>query len=631
MIDTEVPEGTNLLEAATSNGVPIHATCGGAGTCGTCQLKVLSGDVREEPVGHHLRHAKSEGSVLACRSKAEGDAEVLVLDEGRESIVGVKKRELSELLFTSVRDRLVHGDFGPPTHKLYVELPPPSLDDPTADVDRVLRELRNRRGLADVVVDFDILPNFSQVVREGDWKVTATVLRKGNYQRLIGIEPGDTTSCCQYGVAVDVGTTTVAAQLINLVTGEIVEEVSDYNEQIRFGEDVIGRIVFSERRGGLDRLRDLAVKTIERLMSHLLEEAGVEAAHVSAVVASGNTTMIHLLLGLSPKYVREAPYVPTIGFPPWLRASRIGLTSLPNAYLYCIGGLASYVGGDITAGVLASELPRREELTLYIDVGTNGEMVLGNEDWIVACSCSAGPAFEGGGIRHGMRAVPGAIDVVSIDPLTKEPEVNTIAGAAPKGICGSGLIELVAELFTAKVIDPNGKFDRNLSTKRLRDGESGYEYVIVRGDESATAADIVVTETDIDNLMRAKAAIFAAITLLAESVGIALDDIVNVEIAGGFGAKLNIGKAVTVGLLPDLEKATFSYVGNGSLHGASLVLCSNGKLDESIELVKRMSYIDLSSNPDFMNRYVSALFLPHTDLSLFPSVEHELAQAGGAA
>lgn len=624
-IETDATGAANLLEAAHAAGVPINATCGGAGVCGTCQLKVLSGAVDEEPATHHLRHPKSEGAVLACRATVRGDAEVLVLDEGLQSVVGVKKRELSEMLFTNLRDVLTAGEFSPPTRKLHLELPVPSIDDPTGDADRILRELRSKRGLDDVVIDFGILPTLSQVLRDAGWKVTVTLLSKRTHVRLIHVEPGDTTKCCQYGVAVDVGTTTVVAQLINLATGEIVEEVADYNDQIRSGEDVISRIVYAGKGDGLKRLHGQIVTTVDRLVERLLAEADVEAAHVSAVVAAGNTTMTHLLLGLPPKYIREAPYVPTIGFPPWLRAARLGLKSLPNAYVYCAGSLASYVGGDITAGVLSSDLGSGDDLTLYIDVGTNGEMVMGNSDWMVACSCSAGPAFEGGGIKHGMRAVPGAIDAVEIDPVSLEPAVATVAGAPPRGICGSGLIELIAEMFVARVLERNGKINRTVPSNRIRKAEHGYEYVLVWAAESSTGEDIVITEIDVDNLMRAKAAIFAAITLLAESVGVKMSDTRRVQIAGGFGAKLNIGKAVTIGLLPDLPESTFSYVGNGSLHGASQILCSTRKLAASIDLVHKMSYIDLSSNPDFMSRYVSALFLPHTDTSLFPSVEAELA------
>lgn len=629
--EAEVPEGTNLLAAATDAHVPINATCGGAGLCGTCQLQVLSGTVQEEPSTHHLRHPKGEGAVLACRSKAKGNAEVLVLDEGLLSMLGVKKRELSELFFTNARDMVGEDQFAPPTRKLCLQLPPPSLDDPTGDVDRVLRELKNRHGMSNVVVDFDILPAFSDTVRAKDWEVTVTILKKTAHERLIGIEPGDTTACCQYGIAADVGTTTIVVQLINLATGEILEEASDYNDQIQCGEDVISRIVFAGRGGGLRRLHKLVIETVQRLVAQVLEEAEVDAAHVTAVVAAGNTTMTHLLLGLPPKHIREAPYVPTVRFPPWLRATHLGLELLPNAYLYCAGSLASYVGGDITAGVLSSDLPAGEELTLYIDVGTNGEIVLGNAEWMVACSCSAGPAFEGGGIKHGMRATPGAIDAVEIDPISKEPVIATVAGAKPKGICGSGLIELAAEMFSAGIVEPNGKIDRSVSSKRIRKGGHGHEYVLVWAADAATGTDIVITEVDIDNLMRAKAAVFAAINVLTESVGISTSDIVRVEIAGGFGAKLNIGKAVTIGLLPDLGRSTFSYVGNGSLHGASMILCSRAKLEQSVELVRKMSYIDLSSNPDFMNRYVSALFLPHTDMSLFPSVKAEQERAAKQA
>jgi uncharacterized 2Fe-2S/4Fe-4S cluster protein (DUF4445 family) len=346
-------------------------------------------------------------------------------------------------------------------------------------------------------------------------------------------------------------------------------------------------------------------------------------------VVAGNTPMTHLLLGLDPKYIREAPYVPTANLVPPVRAVHLGINIGDHVHLYIFPLVASYVGGDIVAGILGSGVFQRETLALYLDIGTNGEIVLGNKDWLASVSCSAGPAFEGAGIKFGMRATRGAIEEVSINPHTCEPMILTIGRARPLGICGSGLIDTVAELLAAGMIDQNGKFRRDLATDRVRKGPDGYEYVLVRKEETIIREDIVLTEIDIENLIRTKAAIYAGCKVLLESVGLGFGDVQQVIIAGGFGRHLDLEKAIFIGLLPEMSIEKFIFVGNGSLLGARLLSFSKDLLKEAERIALMMTNLELSNHPTFMNEFIAAMFLPHTDASAFPRVMetlHRMAQ-----
>jgi uncharacterized 2Fe-2S/4Fe-4S cluster protein (DUF4445 family) len=448
------------------------------------------------------------------------------------------------------------------------------------------------------------------------------------------VEPGDTTNR-NYSIVIDIGTTTIFGQLLDL-NGCVVyacpdglcdgaslfalAEASDYNGQISYGEDVITRIVYSQRPGGLKKLQEVVVSTINKIVQELLDMSQIDRSLISHLVIAGNTTMTHLVLGLDPKYIRQEPYVPTAQFIPPIRAVHLGINIGGHVHIYIFPSVASYVGGDIVAGILGSGIFQRETLTLYIDIGTNGEIVLGNKDWLASASCSAGPAFEGAGIKFGMRATRGAIEEVSIHPRTFEPMIVTIGRSKPLGICGSGLIDAVAELLETRMIDQNGKFRRDLPTDRIRKGPDGYEYVLARKEETQIQEDIVLTEIDIENLIRTKASMYAGCKVLLDSVGLSFKELGQVIIAGGFGRHLDLEKAIFIGLLPEMDIEKFMFVGNGSLLGARLLSFSKDLLKETERIARMMTNLELSNSPTFMNEFMAAMFLPHTDSSAFPRV-----------
>jgi uncharacterized 2Fe-2S/4Fe-4S cluster protein (DUF4445 family) len=362
----------------------------------------------------------------------------------------------------------------------------------------------------------------------------------------------------------------------------------------------------------------VVVSTINKIIQELLQMSKIDRSLISHLVIAGNTTMTQLLLGLDPKYIREDPYVPTANFIPPVRAVHLGINIGDHVHVYIFPMVASYVGGDIVAGILGSGVFQRETLTLYMDIGTNGEIVLGNKDWLASVSCSAGPAFEGAGIKFGMRATRGAIEEVSINHRTYEPMILTIGRSKPIGICGSGLIDSVAEFLETGMIDQNGKFRRDLSTDRVRIGPDGYEYVLARKEETLIHEDIVLTEIDIENLIRTKAAIYAGCKVLLSSVGLSFKDLEQFIIAGGFGRHLDLEKAIFIGLLPEIDIEKFLFVGNGSLLGARLLSFSKNLLREAERIALMMTNLELSNHPTFMNEFVAAMFLPHTDSSAFP-------------
>jgi uncharacterized 2Fe-2S/4Fe-4S cluster protein (DUF4445 family) len=398
-----------------------------------------------------------------------------------------------------------------------------------------------------------------------------------------------------------------------------------YNGQISYGEDVITRIAYCQKAGGLKKLQQVVVATINAVIDELQAQSKVETERISHIMAAGNTTMTQILLGLNPQYIRLAPYTPVANFFPPVPANSLGLKVSDHAYLYTFPAVASYVGGDIVSGIVGSGVHQRKALTFFMDIGTNGEIVIGNSDWMVTASCSAGPAFEGGGIKHGIIAAEGAIEDIKINPSSYEPEVGTIGNVKPKGICGSGLINMVAELLETGVIGQNGKFNRDLPTKRVRPSADGYEYVLARASETQTGSDIVITEVDIDNLMRAKAAMYAGCQTLSKSVGIDCCNFDQVIIAGAFGSNIDVKRAITIGLLPELPEERFIFIGNGSLLGARLTSFSTDLLDDARRVAQMMTNLELSENVDFMNNYVAALFLPHTNTEEFPMVSKRLA------
>ncbi len=625
-----VPEGENLLRAAMAADVHINASCGGAGTCGKCRVILEQGQVDESASEKLTAEERAQGYILACHSAVRGDVAVRVPVESQVGDRRVLDRQAAAPTYGAVlaahdwEKRLPAWTLDPPGQKVLVQMPPPTLQDALPDAERLRRELARVIGRQRIEIDYRALQALPATARESGWQVSCGVLEHDGRVEVLRLEPGDTTAA-QYAIAVDLGTTTITAALIDLESGNTLAQASDYNSQVSFGEDVISRIIFATKGDGLARLQRAAAATIDGVIQGLLQQAQVRAEAVTHVSLAGNTTMTHLFLGIEPKYIRLDPYTPAATVFPWVEAQALGLNLPAGVKVHCMPCVASYVGGDITAGVLASGLFNTDKLTLFIDVGTNAEMVVGNSDWLLACACSAGPAFEGGGVKHGMRATAGAIEQVRINPDTFEPMILTIANRRPVGICGSGLIDLISELFLAGIIDKRGKFNLDLPTPRVRKGEHGGEYVVAWAENTAIKRDIVLTEVDIDNLLRAKGAIYAAAELLVGSVDLSLGDVEEVLIAGSFGRFLRADKAITIGLLPDVPTDRIKFVGNSSLLGARLAALSQDMLYRAYEIVNKLTYVELSVHPMYMDKYVSALFLPHTNLDSFPSVREKLA------
>jgi uncharacterized 2Fe-2S/4Fe-4S cluster protein (DUF4445 family) len=639
--EIQVAKGENLLKAAMEAGIYIQASCGGEGVCGKCRVLIEKGEV-ESPRGPKLSEEDfQKGIRQACQTRILSDLEVRIpveseLDKrfiarARERISAGRKVSHQEL------ESLVLGwCFNPALHKHYVEMEPPTIKDNRSDLSRVLLAMKKHYGMESISVDSRLLKKLPFILRAEGWRATATLVQTrvesqlGEYQlrgsrrpKLINLEPGDTT-LEHFSIVLDIGTTSVWGQLLDLNKRQTLAEASDYNSQIRYGDDVISRIVYSQRPGGLKQLQESVVGTINGIIRELVDKSGVNLARVSHMTAAGNTIMTHLLLGLDPKYLRESPYTPVANFIPPVRASNLGIEVGEHVHLYTFPSVASYVGGDIVSGVLGSGIYQRKPLTLYIDIGTNGEIVIGNSEWLVTAACSAGPAFEGGGIKHGMRATSGAIEDFRIHPQTFEPMLLTIGMVKPKGICGSGLINMVAEFLEAEMISPNGKFNTDLPSQRIRPGPDGMEYVLAYREDTATGADMVITEVDIDNLMRAKAAMYAGYVTLLQSVGLSVGNLEQVVIAGAFGSFIDVERAITIGLLPELPLDRFLFIGNGSLLGARLISFCNEILDDGERISRMMTNIELSESPAFMDNYVAAMFLPHTNSAEFPGVSQRL-------
>lgn len=633
-ITATVRKGDNLLDAAAEAGVYVHAYCGGDGVCGKCKVIVSKGEVRSDKA--NLKQEDwDKGYRLACLSTVESDLEVTVPEMTTKSGKALKRKpKTTRTVSAKALDSLIgQWDIEPPVSKLYLELEPPTMDDNISDMQRVMRGIK--KALPDVGREpsydhLELIKHLPAALRESDWKITLLLLRckhKEEGFRIIDVEAGDTTAKL-YGLAVDIGTTTCSGVLVDLVSGGILAESSGYNGQISCGEDVISRIVYAGRPGGLRALRDKVVGTVNTIIENICREMIISPANIAYMMAAGNTVMTHLLLGLDPKYLREAPYVPSVSQFPLTIAADLGIQAHPSMRLFLYPCIASYVGGDIVAGVHACQMAKSDKVSLFIDIGTNGEIVVGNQDWMVCAACSAGPAFEGGGIQYGMRAASGAIENFQIHPETFDPMIVTVGHIKPSGICGSGLIAIVAELLESGVIDQQGKFRQNLGTQRIRQGDSGWEYVLAWARDSLIGEDIVITEVDLDNLMRAKGAMYAGYQTLLESVGLSFADLDRVIMAGNFGAYIDLERAITIGLLPDLDRDNFYYIGNASMLGCQISLSDVNRFQDRVGVRRLMTNMELSENQEFMQHYMAALFLPHTDMSLFPTVSKKLAELG---
>ena len=445
---------------------------------------------------------------------------------------------------------------------------------------------------------------------------------------IINVQSGDTTAA-NYAVAMDIGTTTIYGQLIDLSSGECLAEAGDFNGQISYGEDVITRIMYAEKPGGLEKLQEVVVGTINSVLAKIIRQSKVDRENISTITFSGNTTMTQLFLQIDPRNIRRSPYVPTATLYPPFTAATVGVDLNEHAIALIYPQVSSFVGGDIVAGVMGSGLYRKEELTLFLDIGTNAELVVGNKDWLACTACSAGPAFEGGGIEFGMRAAKGAIEDFSIDPVTFEPMIFTIGDVRPKGICGSGLITMAAVLFEMGVINNRGKFNRDLGTPRIRMNNDIWEYVIAWKDETQIDRDIALTEPDLDNLIRAKGAIYSGCMTLLEEVGLSMDEVEHIILAGGFGSYIDLEKAMVIGLLPEVDPERVIFIGNGSLMGARMSSLTNRIRQDVVSVTQKMTNFELSETPSYMDNYIAAMFLPHTEIEKFPRLKARMEAKEG--
>lgn len=636
-----VQTGTLLTEAARSAGVEITQPCGGQGRCGRCMVRIADGAIRRRSTLRLSTQDVEQGFALACQTVVEGDVAVIVPPQEK-----IERRLSTDLTaapitvpagYDYLRDQTIR--------RLNLTVLPPSMDDQTDDWSRLQTALRKTgfwssvedpapepEGMPALWASLPLLRKVGRTLREGEWQVTA-ILDDQSWSednltvRLIDLQPGHTPdSDPLWATAIDIGTTTVTVWLVDLISGQVQVQASEYNGQIARGEDVISRIIYATKNSGHDEMRLLVLETVKHLLDRVCRRAKIESTEIVKATVAGNSTMMHLLLGIPAESIRLMPFVTGVNNTPLLQAGEVGFDICPEATVDCLPGVASYVGADISAGVLSSGMDDTERISLFLDIGTNGETVLGSSDWLVTCACSAGPAFEGAGVLHGMRATRGAIEEVWINAHTYEPSYRVIGEVKPKGLCGSGLISLLAELFLNGLLDKGGNFNASLLSDRVRQGEHGLEYVIAWADKTHHGRDIVLTHVDVDNLLRAKAAIYAGFTVLADSVGVPLETVEQVLIGGAFGKYINVEKAVEIGLLPDMDWDQFHFLGNTSVLGAYLALLDRKARARVQDIANRMTYIELSADNTFYDAFTSALFLPHTDLGRFPSVVKELEQ-----
>jgi len=615
----EVASGETLLAAAQQAAVSIDSSCGGIGACGKCRVILRLGRAEVEPGPFLTAEEIEQGYALACQTRVEDD---IVAEVPTASQLGELQMLTGELEQPGLAAAV------PLVQRLEVEVPPPTIDDNSSDLERLLRALRaTEADFESFDIDLEVLRGLPRALREHDWRACVSIADLDGRGRIVGVAP----SCAQhqsYGLAVDVGTTTIAAHLVDLELAMAVAAEAALNDQIAHGDDVIARIIYAaEFEGGLDKLQREVIKTINGLVGAMCEAQGVPPDRIMSASCAGNTVMTHLLLGLDPAEIRRDPYVPAARQFPLVRARDIGLGINPAAVVYCAPAVSSYVGGDVVAGVLATGLAEVEPLWMLVDMGTNGEIALGNREWLMCCSCSAGPAFEGSGLQYGMHASPGAIERARYDPATDIFEYSTIGGAKPRGLCGSGLIDVLATLLRAGVIDRAGKIDLGYPSPRVRVEHDQPQFVLVWGHEVGREDDIVIGEADIENLIRSKAAVFAGVQVLLDNVGLSPAQLDRVMVAGAFGNYLDSHNAVTIGLLPDVPLERIRFVGNTSVAGARMTLVSRRARRHAAEIASRMANLELSAVTSFMERYVAGLFLPHTDMSLFPSVAQQLARA----
>ena len=621
----ECNAGDNLLELARRGNVAIDAPCSGNGSCGKCRVKLIEGEVDTIPSRHITSEEFEAGWRLSCNCKVVTDCVVYVPDIASAYQSRMKTADLSSpkeiAIFEQCQENLRDSgiEFSNNFRSVVVEMEEPTLDDTMPDNERLTWAIQSALGVENVKIPFSVMVKLAHTLRLNRFKVCVKGELQGDTFLCMEIcDPADTAIV---GCAIDIGTTTVTMVLTDLTTGKLLAKGSSGNGQIRYGADVINRIIEQGRTGGKKKLQDAIVKeTLTPIIANLCRTAGISSRSILRLCVAANTTMNHLFVGVDAESVRMEPYIPSFFAWEGMLAGDLKLPANPMAPVIIAPNIGSYVGGDITAGTLAAGLWDRDEMSLFIDLGTNGEIVFGNRDFMMSCACSAGPAFEGGDISCGMRATDGAIEACVIDKETMEPTLTIVGenGQKPVGICGSGIIDIISELFRCSIINAKGLFSRD-GDRVKRDAHGMGRYVLATAAESETGREISINEVDIDNFIRAKGAIFSAIDTMLQSVDMTPDCIDKVYVAGGIGSGINMKNSVNIGMLPDVDLEKYQYIGNSSLTGSYAMVMSDEANAKCTELGANMTYLELSTYPGYMDSFVAACFLPHTNASLFPN------------
>ena len=627
-VEASAAIGENLLEVARKVNVAIDAPCSGNASCGKCKVKFLGGELDSKKTRHISEAEYNDGWRLSCVSTITGDVEVMVPDIASAYKSRMKVADLSSpaeiQIFNKATEEIKAAgvEFKNSFEIVELQMEEPSLDDTMPDNERVVWALQAQTGKDNIRLSFTVLRKMAKILRESAFSVKAVVTVKDDEVFVYDILPaGEDVSA--YGLAIDIGTTTVSGVVIDLLSGKILAKASSGNGQIRYGADVINRIIEQQKPGGVEKLQKAVVEeTMNPMIINMCRAAKIAPESIYRMCIGANTTMNHLLVGVDGDPIRMEPFIPTFFGTDSIHGRDLGLKVHPDASVIIAPNIGSYVGGDITAGTLVSMVWAQEPFSLFVDLGTNGELVFGNSDFMMSCACSAGPAFEGGDISCGMRATDGAIEACVIDPVTMEPDFTIVGeeGTKPIGLCGSGIIDVIAELFRCRIIGPNGKFIREGDRVR-RDKYGIGSYVLATKEEAGSVKDVEINEVDIDNFIRAKGAIFSAIYTMLLSLDFDVSMIENVYVAGGIGSGINMENAINIGMFPDIGVEKYHYIGNSSLAGAYAMVLSEPAEEKVYELAKNMTYMELSTTPGYMDEFVSACFIPHTNANLFPNVK----------
>jgi uncharacterized 2Fe-2S/4Fe-4S cluster protein (DUF4445 family) len=624
-----VPAGTTILAAAAKAGVFVNSLCGGDGVCGRCRVIVREGTASGGTTEFFTREEIRQGYIFACLARIESDLIIEIPPETSlaepPTHVGDEAPSLTDLS----KQARKNFRLAPLVRTTYLQLPPPSLENNVSDLQRLEQALGGAIGCDRFQMGLKVTRRLPDVLRKADWNVTAVTGHRGPLTEIIDVVVGDRTNR-NFCVAADIGTTTVVCHLVDLRDGQTLGQAAKYNSQAAYGADVIRRILHAS--GGADgenALRQAIVDDLNELIHELVTQHRLSAADVTFLCAAGNTTMVHLLLGLPAAQIRREPYTGAAYHLPPFRAAEIGLKINPRGLLYCLPCVAGFVGADIVGGVFATGLAHSDDVRMLIDIGTNGEIVIGNREFLICASASAGPAFEGAECRSGMRATRGAIDHVRLLDANHILNYSTIGSAAATGLCGTGYVDLIAEMLRVGLIDKTGRLQEAAAPDKIREGTHGeVEYELIPPVDGRAA--VTIAQGDVNNILRAKGAIYAAAAVLLNVLQMTFDNLAEIMIAGAFGNFLNIDNAVFLGLLPDIPRDRLRFVGNTSIAGAKLAALCSDCYEEIFQIASRTTYFELSTDPTFMDQFVSACFFPHTNVELFPSVAAQLPAGKGA-